>query len=143
MIDISQKKAIVREATAEGKLYLKSSTIEVIKKKEAKKGDALEISRIAGINAVKQTQFLIPMCHQIPIETITFNFELEKDHIVTQCYVKTTAKTGVEMEALVGVSTALNNLWDMVKYLEKDKDGQYPISKITDIVVLKKVKHND
>ncbi len=140
MIDISGKKVVKREAKAYGKIFLKKGTIEKIKKQETKKGDVFETAKLAGINAVKQTQILIPHCHQIPINFINFEFKINEYSIEAFCTVKAQAKTGVEMESLVGVSIALNTIWDMVKYLEKDENGQYPSTKITDIKVLKKIK---
>lgn len=140
MIDITEKKVIKREAKASGKIYLKKETVEEIKNKTIKKGDVFETAKIAGINAVKQTQLLIPHCHQIPINFVDFAFNFNEDSIECICNVKTQAKTGLEMESIVGVSIALNTIWDMVKYLEKDEDGQYPTTKITDIKVLEKNK---
>lgn len=140
MIDITEKDIVKREAKASGKIFLKKETIEQIKNKEIKKGDVFETAKIAGINAVKQTQLLIPHCHQIPINFIDFEFKAGKDFIESVCHVKTEAKTGLEMEAIVGVSIALNTIWDMVKYLEKDENGQYPNTKITDVKVLEKIK---
>jgi len=140
MIDISKKKAVKREAKASGKIILKKDTIETIRKKEVKKGDVFETAKIAGINAVKQTQILIPHCHQIPIDFVDFEFVINESFIEAFCTVRAEAKTGVEMESLTGVSIALNTIWDMVKYLEKDENGQYPSTKITDIKVLKKIK---
>ena len=140
MIDITEKKIVPREAIASGKIFLKKATIEKIKDKEVEKGDALETARVAGINAVKQTQLLIPHCHQIPINFADFQFNFGDDFIEAICTAKAEARTGVEMEALVGISICLNTIWDMVKYLEKDGAGQYPTTRITDIKVVKKVK---
>lgn len=140
MIDITEKKVVPREAIASGKIFLKKATIEKIKDKQVEKGDALETARVAGINAVKQTQLLIPHCHQIPINFADFQFNFGDDFIEAICTAKSEAKTGVEMEALVGISICLNTIWDMVKYLEKDESGQYPTTRITDIQVIKKTK---
>ncbi len=140
MIDITEKKVVKREAKASGKIFLKKETIEKIKNKDIKKGDIFETSKIAGINAVKQTQLMIPHCHQIPINFIDFEFKINEDFIESICHVKTEAKTGLEMEAIVGISIALDTIWDMVKYLEKDQSGQYPTTKITDIKVLEKTR---
>jgi cyclic pyranopterin phosphate synthase len=139
-VDISDKKVVKREARAFGRIFLKEDTIEKIKNKEIKKGDPLEAAQIAAINAVKQTQYLIPLCHQIPITFVNTVFEIRKDSIEATVEVRAEAKTGVEMEALVGVSICLSTIWDMVKYLEKDEEGQYPTTRITDIRVLEKVK---
>ena len=92
------------------------------------------------MNAAKQTHLLIPHCHQIPLDMVNMSFEVSKESIEARCLVKTHARTGVEMEALVGVSTALNTIWDMVKYLEKDETGQYHSTRITDIKVVSKEK---
>ena len=140
MIDITEKKTMLRIAKAQGKIILTRETIQKILEKDIKKGDVLEGAKLAGLNAVKQTQLLIPYCHQIPIESAKFNFEFSDNSIICSCEVKTTFKTGVEMEALVGVSIALNTIWDMVKYLEKDESGQYPNTSIENIKVVKKVK---
>jgi cyclic pyranopterin phosphate synthase len=139
-IDISKKKAVNRQAIAHGRVILKEETIQKIRNNETKKGDPLDVATIASINAVKQTQNLIPLCHQIPIDFVETNYKINKDNIEATVTVKSFAKTGVEMEALVGVSICLNTIWDMVKYLEKNKDGQYPTTKITDIKILQKIK---
>ena len=139
-VDVSDKKAVKREVITSGKIYLRKETIEKIKNKETKKGDPLEVAQIAAISAVKQTQSLIPLCHQIPINSVNVDFKTNEENIEAIVTVKTIAKTGVEMEALVGVSICLNTIWDMVKYLEKDENGQYPTTKMTDIKVLKKIK---
>ncbi len=140
MIDITEKKIVSREAIASGKIFLKKETIKKIKNKQIKKGDVLETARIAGINAVKQTQLLIPHCHQIPINFADIEFNFSDNFVEAICTVKAEAKTGLEMEALVGVSICLNTIWDMVKYLEKNRAGQYPTTRITEIKIVKKVK---
>lgn len=140
MIDISEKKATKRRAVARGKLLLKKETIDKIKSNKIKKGDPIEIARIAAINAAKETSRLIPLCHQIPLELVESEFDIHEDFIEVRVTVSAQAKTGVEMEALVGVSLALLTLWDMVKYLEKDERGQYPLTRISDVEVLQKEK---
>ena len=141
MIDISKKDAIVREATASGIISLKETTIARIKSKNVQKGDVETIARIAGINAVKKVPDLIPLCHPIPITNSSIEFEyLDMNSIKVICKVKSISKTGVEMEALTGLNIALLNIWDLVKMYEKDENGQYPSSKITDIKVDKKIK---
>jgi len=140
MIDISDKEVIKRRAVAQGKILLKKETIEKIKNNKIKKGNPLEIAQIVAMNAVKQTPLLIPMCHQIPLEKISTEFKVNKDNIIVRTTVTASAKTGVEMEALIGVSIALNTIWDLVKYLEKDEQGQYPDTRISDIKVVVKEK---
>jgi len=141
MIDISQKKIIERIAKASGKIFLKKKTIEKIQNKTVEKGDVLTIARIAGINAVKKVPELIPLCHPIPITKVSVDFNInENNSIKVTCLVKSIAKTGVEMEALTGVSVALLNIWDVVKMYEKDENGQYPSTIIQDIKVEEKLK---
>ena len=142
MIDITGKKVVLREAIASGRIGLSAETIKKIKEKNIKKGDPLMVAEIAAINAAKATSLLIPHCHQIPLNTVELNFSIGDDFIETNCLVKAEAMTGVEMEALVGVSMALATIWDMVKYIEKDKNGQYPYTSIYDIKVLKKTKNS-
>jgi cyclic pyranopterin phosphate synthase len=142
MIDITGKKVVLREAIASGRIGLSAETIKKIKEKNIKKGDPLMVAEIAAINAAKETSLLIPHCHQIPLNTVELNFSIGDDFIETNCLVKAEAMTGVEMEALVGVSMALATIWDMVKYIEKDKNGQYPYTSIYDIKVLKKTKNS-
>lgn len=140
MIDITGKKVVSREACASGRIILSARTIERIKENQIKKGDPLLVAEIAAMRAAKETYLLIPHCHHIPLNTVELDFSIHNDSIEVSCLVKTESMTGVEMEALVGVSIALNTIWDMVKYLEKDENGQYPSTRITDIIVLKKVK---
>jgi cyclic pyranopterin phosphate synthase len=141
MIDISEKDIILRIAKASGKISLKKATIEKIKNKNLKKGDALTIAKIAAINAVKKVPDLIPLCHQIPITKIDVDFNIENNTTINvSCTVKTVARTGVEMEALTGVNIALLNIWDVVKMYEKDEKGQYPSTIIYDIKVEEKIK---
>jgi len=139
-VDISAKKIVKREARASGKIYLKTETIETIKNKQIKKGDPLVAAQIAAVQGVKQTPQLIPLCHQIPIDSVNTEFTVHPDSIEVIVDVKADAKTGVEMEALVGVTLGLTTIWDMVKYLEKNENGQYLTTKITDIHVVKKIK---
>jgi cyclic pyranopterin phosphate synthase len=140
MIDISGKKVVVREAVASGRVILSPETVKLVKAKRIKKGDPLLVAEVAAMKAAKETSLLIPHCHQIPLNTVELGFSLGDDYIEASCLVKAEAMTGVEMEALVGVSMALTTIWDMVKYLEKDSNGQYPWTSITDIRVLKKTK---
>ena len=140
MIDISEKAISKRVAIACGSIILKVETIEAIKSKQIEKGDTLEVARIAAITAVKYTPTLVPMCHPIPIDAVSIAFIVGADRITVDATVKSTGKTGVEMEAITAASVALLNIWDMVKYLEKDGDGQYPETRIVDVRVVKKEK---
>ncbi|MFX0115375.1 MAG: cyclic pyranopterin monophosphate synthase MoaC [Candidatus Hodarchaeota archaeon] len=140
MIDISNKEAVHRTAVASGKIFLLQNTLQQIREKKIKKGDPLTVGQTAAILAVKQTPTLIPFCHPIRITSVNVRFTVEQEYIEAICEVAAVEKTGVEMEALVGVTNALNTVWDMVKYLEKDAKGQYPNTQITDIRVLSKQK---
>ncbi|PKP60143.1 MAG: cyclic pyranopterin monophosphate synthase MoaC [Candidatus Altiarchaeales archaeon HGW-Altiarchaeales-1] len=142
MVDISEKDIVERIAIAEGKIYLKRETIDKILKKEIKKGDVLTTAEISAINAVKNTPNLILLCHQIPITNVDVHFKInEKENSITASVkVKAIAKTGVEMEALTGVSIALLTIWDMTKYIEKDEKGQYKTTRINNIKVIEKIK---
>lgn len=140
MVDVAEKPIIRRTAKASGRLCLKPETINEIKSGTVKKGDPLLVAEVAGMNAAKQTHLLVPHCHQIPLDMVKVEYEVNDDSIDALCTVSAQARTGVEMEALVGVSIALNTILDTVKYIEKDKDGQYPFTKITDIKVVFKKK---
>ncbi len=141
MVDITNKKTVYREAIAEGVIRLKPETIKRIKEGTVEKGDVLTVSSIVAIQAVKKTPELIPLCHNIPITNVKAEYEfVGEDKIRVRVRVKTTAKTGVEMEALTGVSLALLNIWDMVKKYEKDDKGQYPETWIEYIRVVEKIK---
>ena len=140
MVDITQKRDVLRIARAKGTIVLKSITIDEIKRGEIKKGDVFEAAKLAGTMAVKKTPEIIPYCHPIPIEGVDFKFNMHGNRIDVECEVKAHYKTGVEMEALTGVSIALLTIWDMVKYLEKDEKGQYPMTQIKDIEVIEKIK---
>ncbi|MHA2136187.1 MAG: cyclic pyranopterin monophosphate synthase MoaC [Candidatus Thorarchaeota archaeon] len=140
MIDISDKEIIQRTARARGEITLKETTIEAVTKGEIKKGDVLGTAQTAAILAVKNTPNLIPLCHNIPIDSVDVLFDIGDETIACECEVMAHYKTGVEMECLVGVNIALLNIWDMVKYLEKDGGGQYPDTFIGNIRVISKKK---
>jgi cyclic pyranopterin phosphate synthase len=140
MVDISAKDEVIREAVAAGKIYLRPETLAAIREGKVVKGNVLSTARVAAMMAVKNTSNLIPMCHPIPISSVTVDFSEGDGFIESTVVVKMTGKTGVEMEALTGVSVALLTVWDMVKSAEKDADGQYPVTSITDIRVVEKKK---
>ena len=140
MVDITAKDIVPRAAEAVGVIQLKKETIRAIRERKIKKGDTLAAAEIACIQAVKKAPDLIPMCHNIPLGSIDAKFNITDDNIEARCFVTTAYRTGVEMEALIGVSVALLTIWDMVKYLEKDELGQYPSTKITDVRVVDKRK---
>ena len=140
MVDISAKNDVIREAVAVGKIFLKPETLAAIRDGTVIKGNVLATARVAATLAVKNTPSLIPMCHSIPISAVVVEFEEGDGFIEVMVRVKSTGKTGVEMEALVGVSIALLTVWDMVKSAEKDAAGQYPLTCIQDIRVIEKCK---
>jgi cyclic pyranopterin phosphate synthase len=140
MVDISEKPQVFRRAIAVGNLILSPKTIEAVRLGTTKKGNVLSVSEIAGIMAAKKTSDIIPLCHQIPLSSVDVSFEFHDDRITGSCEVVATYSTGVEMEALVGVTTALLSVWDMTKYLEKDSEGQYPTACLDEIRVTKKEK---
>jgi cyclic pyranopterin phosphate synthase len=140
MVDITEKPPARRTATASGRIRLKETTIEAIRLGQVKKGDALATARVTAILAVKDTPRSIPMCHPIPITSVEVGFEVESYTVEATVTVVSVGQTGVEMEALAGVTAALLNIWDMVKYLEKDETGNYPETEIERIRVTRKEK---
>lgn len=140
IVHIGSKPVVERHASATGLLHLQTATVLAIQNKEIKKGDVLEASTIAAIQAVKETPRIIPHCHPIPLEGCTVSWSFEGNALRCTVNVAAHYKTGIEMEALTGVSAGLLCALDMVKSLEKDENGQYPSTSITDIVVLQKYK---
>jgi len=140
LIDIGEKEIVRRTAVASGFIKLKEETLEAIRKGEVKKGDVLSTARSAGIMAAKHTPDTIPFCHIIALEHADSKFTIEEDGVKCTCEVSARYKTGVEMEALNCVSASLLTIWDMVKYMEKDSEGQYPDTRISNIVVETKEK---
>jgi cyclic pyranopterin monophosphate synthase len=138
--DISDKQAVFREATATGRIMLKAGTLERIRDGELEKGDPLAISKTMAILAVKRTPDMLALCHPLRIEHVEVTETVLEDSVVVSVTVSAHEKTGVEMEALTGVSIALLNIWDVVKAYEKDAGGQYPSTSIEEIRVVEKVK---
>ena len=120
MIDISGKAVTQRSATASGCVLLGRELFDVLGQRQCPKGDVLETAKIAAINAVKATPSLIPMCHPVGIEAIGVDFDLGDNSVCVNVTVKSSGKTGVEMEALTGVSAACLTIYDMLKYKGKD-----------------------
>ncbi len=139
-IDISHKEVVKRTATARGRILLGKRSLELISEKGVEKGDPLSVAELKAIEAVKSTPYAIAFCHPIPIEFVSAESKLTDEGVEISVTVSSSAKTGVEMEALYGVSVGLLNVWDMVKRYEKDSNGQYPNTKITNIEVVKKEK---
>lgn len=121
MVDVSEKKATERIAVARGTVVMKPATLELIKKGETKKGDVLAVAQMAGIMAAKQTHHLIPLCHPLPITNVTVEFRLDEESssVDITTTVKTTAQTGVEMEALTAAAVAALTIYDMCKAVDR------------------------
>lgn len=120
MVDVSGKEITHRTATAQGTILVGREIIDAITGRTMKKGDVLGVARVAGIMAVKQTSSLIPMCHTLLITRSSIDFTLEEDKVIARCTVECDGKTGVEMEALTGVSVALLTIYDMCKAVSKE-----------------------
>jgi len=119
MVDIGEKPVQQRIAIATGHISLKEETVRLISENQMKKGDVLTVAQIAGINAAKQTGFLIPLCHNITLDKVEVKMELHKDGVSATATIHCTGRTGVEMEALTAVSTALLTVYDMCKAVDK------------------------
>jgi len=119
MVDIGEKIIQSRIARASGHITLAPETIRLIEENQLKKGDVLTVAQLAGINAAKQTSSLIPLCHNIAIESVSVKLTVDNSGVKAESEVKCTGKTGVEMEALTSVSVALLTVYDMCKAVDK------------------------
>lgn len=140
IIEVGHKPIVHRKAIATGIVTLSETSKRAIEGGEVVKGDVIEASTVAAIQAVKETPRMIPHCHIIPIEGCSVDWSWEG--LSLRCTVTVSAhwKTGVEMEALAGVSSGLLCAWDMVKSLEKDEKGEYPDTSIEGVKVVSKRK---
>jgi molybdenum cofactor biosynthesis protein MoaC len=120
MVDVSSKETTARRAVASAKVLLNKETIEILREGASPKGNPLEIARIAGIMAAKQTSDLIPLCHQINLSKVDVKIEITDCGVRLEAEAKTSAQTGVEMEALTAVSIAALTIYDMCKAVQKD-----------------------
>ncbi len=121
MVDVSEKPVTSRTAVASGKIRVNAAVMEAVLAGTVAKGDVLGVARVAGILAAKQTSHLIPMCHPLMISQCGIEFQADREalEIRAVCTVKVEGKTGVEMEALTGVSVALLTIYDMCKAIDK------------------------
>ena len=133
MVDVGHKPVQRRIAVAEGLVRCQPQTIAALRERALPKGDVLTVAKIAGIQAAKRTDALIPLCHSLPLDAVDLEFTVEDDAIRIRAEVHTTSKTGVEMEALTAVSIAALTIYDMCKAVDK-------LMVIGDIRVTKKVK---
>lgn len=131
MVDVSDKPRTARSATARAVLRTRADVIAMIAEGELPKGDAIAVARVAGIMAAKQTSSLIPLCHPLPLTKVTADFTPGSESVTITVTAKTTAVTGVEMEALTGASVAALTLYDMIKAVDKH-------ASVTDVSVLAK-----
>ena len=133
MVDVSAKPLSARTAIATGKIRLQRETIDLISENRIAKGDVFATARIAGIQAAKQTPQLIPLCHPLPLSDVKIDIVTSNDGAEVKCTARTVAQTGVEMEALTGVSIALLTIYDMCKAVDKEM-------RISDILLVEKTK---
>ncbi len=133
MVDVSAKLPSVRTAVATGKIRLRRETLDLISKDQIAKGNVFATARIAGIQAAKQTAQLIPLCHTLPLSEVKIDIVTLNNHAEVKCTARTVAQTGVEMEALTGVATALLTIYDMCKAIDKEMQ-------LSDIRLVKKTK---
>ena len=121
MVDVSEKNITARTAVTSGQIHVSREVFDAIVHGTAAKGDVLGVARVAGIMAAKQTSSLIPMCHPLMISKCQVDFELDEENLAVKaiCMVKVSGKTGVEMEALTGVSVTLLTIYDMCKAIDK------------------------
>jgi cyclic pyranopterin monophosphate synthase len=131
MVDVSSKDVTDREALAAGSVLMSPSTADLVFERRLDKGDALEVARIAGIMAAKKTSELIPLCHPLSISSVEVSFERTDRGVDIKALVRTSERTGVEMEALSAVSVAALTIYDMVKGTERAVT-------ITDVRLLRK-----
>ncbi len=122
MVDVGHKAHTRRIATAKGAIRLSSEAFEAALSGKGKKGDVLAVAQLAGIQGAKHTSTLIPLCHNLPLESVKLSFEADEQSSTIWCQatVKTTWQTGVEMEALTAVSSALLTVYDMLKAIDKE-----------------------
>jgi cyclic pyranopterin phosphate synthase len=133
MVDVSAKPMSKRRAMAAGKIRLQRETLDLIASNQIAKGNVFATARIAGIQAAKQTAQLIPLCHPLPLGDVKIDVVTSNNGAEVRCTAQTIAQTGVEMEALVGVTVALLTIYDMCKAVEKEMQ-------ISDVRLLSKTK---
>jgi cyclic pyranopterin phosphate synthase len=133
MVNVGDQPVQQRRAVAAARLVCQPATIRALRAKALPKGDVLAVATVAGIQAVKRTSELIPLCHPLPLDCVEIAFRLRRDSVEITCSAETSAKTGVEMEALTGASIAALTLYDMCKAVDKTM-------RIEGVCVLEKVK---
>jgi cyclic pyranopterin monophosphate synthase len=120
MVDVGEKPISRRLARASGVVRMSAETLALVRDKQAAKGDVLEVARLAGIMAAKRTAELIPLCHNLPLESVTIDFDFANDNALSiSATIQVEAKTGIEMEALTAVSVAALTVYDMCKGVDR------------------------
>lgn len=119
MVDVGTKPAQLRIAVAAGSVTCQPQTITALRAKKIPKGDVFTVAQIAAIQAAKRVDELIPLCHSLPLDAVTVSFKLQRRQVLITAEARTTAKTGVEMEALTAVSVAALTIYDMCKAVDK------------------------
>lgn len=119
MVDVGDKPATARQATAEGRIRLSPEALALVRDASAKKGDVLAVARVAGIMAAKRTADLIPLCHPLPLSRVAIDLAVTETGVTARATCRTHGPTGVEMEALTAASVALLTVYDMVKAVDK------------------------
>ena len=121
MVDVGDKEVTVRRARASGRVGMRAETLRLIRDRKIAKGDVLEVARLAGIMAAKRTAELIPLCHVLPLDAVSVSFDFpDASTIRIEAEARATARTGVEMEALVAVSVAAMTIYDMCKSVDRE-----------------------
>lgn len=121
MVDVGAKEVTHRVGRASGRVRMKNTTIELVRNRKLAKGDVLEVARLAGIMAAKRTHELVPLCHQVPLDAVELAFDFpDPQRVSIEATARATARTGVEMEALVAVSVAALAIYDMCKAVDRD-----------------------
>jgi len=120
MVDVSSKQPTLREARASGRIRMMPATLELVRQGGLAKGDVLAVARLAGIMAAKQTSALVPLCHLLPLESVEVSFDFpDGATVAVEAVARVTARTGVEMEALVAVTVAALTIYDMCKSVDR------------------------
>ena len=119
MVDVSQKRVTIREATASGRLRTTSEVVELLRQNGLPKGDALAVARVAGIAGAKRTPDLVPLCHPVALHAVTVELDVRADSVEITATTRTADRTGVEMEAITAVMAAALTLYDMVKAVDR------------------------
>ena len=120
MVDVGDKEVTVRRARASGRVGMREETLRLVRDRKVAKGDVLEVARLAGIMAAKRTGELIPLCHVLPLDAVSLSFDFpDASTIRIEAEARATARTGVEMEALVAVGVAAMTIYDMCKSVDR------------------------